>query len=38
VKEKRVIQSGTVKADAWGLVTVEKLIVTKGKNRIKIQR
>jgi hypothetical protein len=38
VKEGKVIQSGTAKADKWGLVTIEGLTITKGKNRISIQR
>ena len=29
---------GTAAADKWGLVTIEKLTVTKGKNRIRIGR
>jgi len=32
----RVVQSGTATADQWGLVTIEGLIVTKGKNRVRI--
>lgn len=37
LKDKKEIQSGTVIADKYGLVTVEKLIVEKGDgNRIKI--
>jgi hypothetical protein len=31
-------QSGEVKADANGLVTIEKLVVTKGKVRVKMAR
>ena len=38
LKDNEVIQSGSVKADRWGLVTVKKAIVSKGKNRIKIWR
>jgi hypothetical protein len=38
VKEGKVIQSGTAKADKWGLVTIEGLTITKGKNRISVQR
>lgn len=38
LKENRVIQRSTVEADKWGLVTLEELIVSKGKNRIKIWR
>jgi len=32
------VASGTVKADKWARVTIPKIAVTKGKNRIKIQR
>jgi len=38
VAEGKVIQSQTVVADPWGLVTLEKVEVTKGKNRIRIAR
>ncbi len=34
----KVIQSGTAVADRWGLVTVEKVSVSKGKNRIQISK
>jgi hypothetical protein len=34
----RQLQSGTVTADQWGLVTIGDLIVSKGKNRITIER
>ena len=34
----KVVQSGTVTADKWGLVTLPKTIVTKDKNRIDIMR
>ena len=34
----KVVQSGTVKADEWGLVTLRGLQVTKGRNRIAIER
>jgi len=36
--EKKEVQSGTVTADKWGLVTLEKVTVTKGRNRIRIVR
>jgi len=36
LKDKKEIQSGTITAGKWGLVTLEKVIVTKGKNRIAI--
>jgi hypothetical protein len=32
----RPLQSGTATADRWGLVTLKALIVTKGRNRIRI--
>ena len=34
----KVVQSGTVKADRWGLITVPKAAVTKAKRRISIRR
>ena len=34
----KVIQTQTAVADQWGLVTLEKVVVTKGKNRIRIKR
>ncbi len=33
---QKQVQSGTLTADEWGLVTIEKLRVTKGKHRIQI--
>lgn len=33
----KVIQSGEVTVDKWGLATLEKVMVTKGKNRIVIK-
>jgi hypothetical protein len=36
--EKREVQSGEVRADAAGLVTLEKAIVSRGRNRIRIAR
>ncbi len=38
LEQKRQIVFGTVKADKWGLVTLEKLSVSKGKNRIRVSR
>jgi hypothetical protein len=32
----KVVQSGTVKADRWGLVTLKEVTVTKAKNRLRI--
>jgi hypothetical protein len=32
------IQASSVKADRWGLVTIPKAVVTKGKNRIRIAK
>ena len=34
--DKKEIQSGEATADKWGLVTLEKVVVTKNKSRIKI--
>jgi S-formylglutathione hydrolase FrmB len=34
----KIIQSGQVKADQWGIVTLEKVLVAKGKNRIIITK
>ena len=31
------VRSGQVAADQWGLVTLPKVVVTKGKNRLVIQ-
>jgi len=36
--EKGAAQSGRVVADKWGLVTLRQVTVTKGKNRIRIQK
>ena len=36
VKESKELQSGAVVADKWGLVTLEKLTVTKGANRVRL--
>jgi len=38
VKDNKPVASGTAEADKWGLVTVPKVVVTKGKNRITIRR
>jgi hypothetical protein len=38
VNEGKVIQSYTVVADQWGLLTLENVAVAKGKNRIRIAR
>jgi hypothetical protein len=34
----KVIQSGRVTSDGWGLITLEKLVVAKSKNRIQISQ
>ena len=34
----RQVQSGAAAADKWGLVTIDKLVVTMEKNRIRIER
>jgi len=34
----KVVESGRVKADQWGLVTLKQVTVTKGKNRVRIQK
>lgn len=36
--EGKVVQSGTAVADRWGLVTLEKVTVSKGRNRIEISQ
>ncbi len=38
LKDNKVIQSGRATADQWGLVTAEKVTVTKEKSRIRIER
>jgi pimeloyl-ACP methyl ester carboxylesterase len=35
---RSVVQSGDVTADRWGLVTIEKLVVSKTRNRVVIER
>ena len=32
----KVIQSGTAEADKWGLVTVQRLKITKAKHRVNV--
>jgi hypothetical protein len=34
----KTIGSGTVKADKWGLITLEQVTITKGRNRLEITR
>jgi hypothetical protein len=36
--DEKTVQTGTAVADQWGLVTAEKVIISKGKNRLVIQR
>jgi pimeloyl-ACP methyl ester carboxylesterase len=36
--DKKVIQSGEAIADKWGLLTLEGVVVSKGRNRIKIAK
>jgi hypothetical protein len=38
VGDGKVLASGTVTADRWGLVTLRQATVTKGKNRLVIRR
>ncbi len=38
LKGGKVVQSGTAEADQWGLVTIEKVKVSKSKNRVRIER
>ena len=35
-ESNKIIQSGEVVADKWGLITLEKVVVGKGKNRITV--
>jgi len=37
-KTGKVVQSGTIAADRWGLVTLKELRVTKNRNRLVIQK
>jgi hypothetical protein len=36
VKANEAIQRGTVRADKWGLVTLRNVLVTKGRNRVRV--
>ncbi len=36
--DNKPVQKGEVAADQWGLVTIKKAVVTKGKNRIVIEK
>jgi len=36
--DNKEVQKGTAVADRWGLVTAEGVVITKGKNRLVIQR
>jgi len=36
--ENKEIQSGEASADKWGLVTLEKVVISRGKNRVRIVR
>ncbi len=36
--DNKQVRTGTAAADQWGLVTLEKIVITKGKNRIAITR
>jgi len=38
LKGNKEIQTSSVKADKWGLVTIPKAVVSKGKNRIRITK
>jgi hypothetical protein len=38
LKDGKVVGSGPAAADRWGLVTVTGLEVSKGRNRIRIER
>jgi len=38
LRDNREIQTGSAKVDKWGLVTIEKLRVAKGRNRIRVSR
>ncbi len=38
LNDQKVVQSGTVSADEWGLVTLRNVTVTKDRNRIRIWR
>ena len=36
--DKKVVQTGTAVADTYGLVTAKRILISKGKNRLVIQR
>jgi len=36
--DDKVVQTGTAVADRWGLVTARQVVISKGKNRLVIQR
>jgi len=36
IKDNKELQSGTVTADRWGLVTMKRVIVTKGRCRVRL--
>ena len=38
ISDGEIIQSGTVLADEWGLVTLEKVTISKGMNRLAIRK
>ena len=38
VADGKVVQTGVAEADQWGLVTAPKVLISKGKNRLAIQR
>ncbi|MBM4040404.1 MAG: hypothetical protein FJ290_18000 [Planctomycetes bacterium] len=38
VADGKVVQTGSAVADQWGLVTAPKVVISKGKNRLVIQR
>jgi hypothetical protein len=38
VADGKMVQSGKVTADKWGLITLEKVRITKGGNRLRIER
>jgi len=37
-RDGKVIASGTVEADRWGLATLKQVVVGKARNRIRIER
>jgi pimeloyl-ACP methyl ester carboxylesterase len=38
LQDRRVIQSGEAVADKWGLITLQNVVVSKAKNRIKLSQ